>query len=547
MTQITLPGPTQVPLAGDPAGDINKVIKALLAASALSSCTPTADTSGASDSANISAAVAATGYAVLGPGTYYMNTTVGPLVTGQWILCLPGVFINWKGTGDCFRFTDSSTYTTRTRAGAGIIGRPIIDGTSAGAGSCGLHAGDILGLRFDIAVQNFTGSGDIAVYLDNEVYWTEQAIGVAHILSCTQDVVLDCGGATSSQGSYDRSDFTFYVQHTTFTGDSITWQNGAYLVGGRFRLFGNYGSSASAFTQAVMTITGSAPAGHVAGPSGLAQCEIDINIESDGGHANTFQTINFGSTSNGIVNCSGNISFGPGNQFTQSNVTDIASQFTFVGPVIGDVSINEMFLTGRLAVPSSASFFSNLFIAATSSAPGAAATGGYFWVDSSNDLHFLGSSAVDTVLARHGGPVLAASVSYKPSNPTGTTSATAVMMGLGSTCAFTPKTTGKVRVTICGNFYVNAGPNQGTLSGRYGTGTAPANAAATTGTRFGTGSSDQTIKTASTGFGVPFAFTEILSLTAGTAYWFDLAASSPTGTGTTETGNVVCSIDELAA
>jgi hypothetical protein len=476
-----------------------------------------------------------------------MDATVGPLVTGQWILCLPGVFINWKGTGDCFQFTDSSTYTARTTAGAGIIGRPIIDGTSAGDGSCALHAGDILGLRFDIGVQNFTGSTDIAVHLDNQVYWTEQAIGVAHILGCTQDVVFDCSGADTSAGSYDRGDFTFYVQHTTFTGDSVTWQNGAFLVGGRLRIFGNYSSSSSTFSHAILSITGSAPAGHPSGDSGLAQCQLDINVESDEALAHTFQTVNFGSTSNGIINCSGNVSFGPGNQFTASNITTVSDQFTFVGPVVGDTTLNETSLTGRLAVPSSASFFSSLYIGATSAAPGAPATGGYLWVDNTNnDLHFYGTSAVDTVLARHGGPVLAASVSYKPSNPAASTSASVVMAGLGGTCTFTPKTTGKTRVTFCGTWYTSGTAVNMTLSGRYGTGTAPSNGDATAGTRFGTGSSDWTMKTASTGAGEAFSFTDILTLTAGTAYWFDLAESVLSG-GTTEIGNVVCSIDELAA
>jgi hypothetical protein len=84
------------------------------------------------------------------------------------------------------------------------------------------------------------------------------------------------------------------------------------------------------------------------------------------------------------------------------------------------------------------------------------------------------------------------------------------------------------------------------FSGRYGTGTAPANGVAVTGTRFGTGASDDTPEAAHTGNGMFFSITEILSLAAGTAYWFDLAEASAAGD-TTETGNIVCSIDELLA
>ena len=150
------------------------------------------------------------------------------------------------------------------------------------------------------------------------------------------------------------------------------------------------------------------------------------------------------------------------------------------------------------------------------------------------------------IVAGSAGTVNAASVSYYPSNPAGTVSATAVMMGLGTTCVFTPKNTGKVRVTMCGTWYTAGTAVAGIFGGRYGTGTAPANGVASTGTRFGTGTSDSTPKTASTGNGMFFSITDILSLAAGTAYWFDLAEASAAGD-TTETGNIVCTIDELVA
>jgi hypothetical protein len=269
-------------------------------------------------------------------------------------------------------------------------------------------------------------------------------------------------------------------------------------------------------------------------------------VESDEGLADTAQTINFGSVANTITDCSGNMSFGPGNQFTQANISNIAVQFIYFGPVIGDSQLEQCTVPTRVNIDGQTFIFSSLFLGQTV-VPSTPSTGGFFYVDTNNAVHYLGAGGQDTVLARSAGPVNAASVSFKPGNPIGTTSTTAVMMGFGSTCVFTPQTTGKVRVTICGNWYTNAGPNQGSLSGRYGTGTAPNNGVATTGTRFGTGAADMNIKAASTGFGVPFAITEILTLVAGTAYWFDLAEASTTGTGTTETANVVCSIDELAA
>jgi hypothetical protein len=543
-TQITLPPDTRSVGSGNPPQDMNAVIEALMAMSATSYCMPTADVTGTNDAINFNAALGASGQIVLGPGTYYLGATVGPMTTGQWIVCLPGVLIHWIGTGDCFRFVDTSTYTTRTGSGGGLIGRPVIDGTGSGSGSAGIHAGDIVQLHFDVAIQNFTGTGDIAAYFDNQNYWTEQAVASIWTNNCTQDVVFNCGGATTSAGSFDRGKFTIYLSHKTFTGDCITFQNGAYMVGGLLEVYGNINSSASAFTHSVFTITGSAPGGHPAGASLLSGCLLNINLESDEGLAHTFQTINFGSISNTITNCAGSVNFGGGNQFATSNITTVTTQFTFNGPVIGDVTLNENVLTGRLAVPSSASFFSNLYIADIGSSPGTPAGGGYLYVDSSGLLHYLGAGGADTIVGRSSSA--GASVSFKPANPTGTTSTTAVMMGLGTTCVFTPSSTGKVRVTMCGNWYTSGTAVNGTLGGRYGTGTAPANGVAVTGTRFGVGSADQPLKTASTGFGLSWSITEIVTgLTVGTAYWFDIAESVAAG-GTTQTGNVVCSIDELA-
>jgi hypothetical protein len=502
-TQVTLPPSNRTTGKPAPAADADLLTTALTAMSATSFCMPTADATGVKDAANISAAVAAGNIAVLGPGTYYLSVTVGPLVTGQWVICTPGVLINWLGTGDCFRWVDASTYTARTLTGGGLLGRPVIDGTSAGAGSTGLHFGDILGFQFDVNVQNFASTGDIAIHPDNQNYWTEQAIGRAYISNCTSDVVFDCGGADTSAGSFDRGDFAFYVQHKTFTGGVVTWQNGAYQVGGWFRLYGNINSSATTFTQAVLTLTGQAPAGHPSSFSGL-QCGIDINVESDEGLAHTFQTINFGSTSNTITDSFGSINFGSGNLFTASNITSLSSQFTFFGPVIGDSSLTEVTVPDRMAVNGAAFFH----------------------------------SSVSTLLA--------ASVSYTPADPAGNATGTLLMAGLGATCVFTPGLTGKVQVTCTGVILNNAGDGS-FLRGSYGTGTAPANGAALAGTKWGTGADSQLqVKGASASSGIPFSMTQVLSLTAGTAYWFDVAVAE-NGGGTSQVTNVVYSMTELLA
>ena len=76
-TQITLPPARNV---GDPnpPGDMNLVSTALSAMQATGWITPTGDTTGAGDSANAAAALAANGCCLLAPGTFYINAPITP-------------------------------------------------------------------------------------------------------------------------------------------------------------------------------------------------------------------------------------------------------------------------------------------------------------------------------------------------------------------------------------------------------------------------------------------------------------------------------------
>lgn len=125
------------------------------------------------------------------------------------------------------------------------------------------------------------------------------------------------------------------------------------------------------------------------------------------------------------------------------------------------------------------------------------------------------------------------------SNPTGTASATGLMMGMGSTCKITPSSTGRVQVWFIGDD-TNTSVNTDTRSVRYGTGTAPANATALAGTSFG--NNTQVISTA----GAPFSFHLggiAFGLSIGTAYWFDMGLG--TNGGTASLTNVTCTVVEF--
>lgn len=123
-----------------------------------------------------------------------------------------------------------------------------------------------------------------------------------------------------------------------------------------------------------------------------------------------------------------------------------------------------------------------------------------------------------------------AAVQAAPSNPTGTTSVTAVHMGLGGTCKITPTYSGRLNVRFSGNMANNTATGIETVAIKYGTGTAPANGDAATGTTLGTallGTSD------ANGSILPFSNGGIITgLTPGTQYWFDLTVLVNGGTGT---------------
>ena len=165
------------------------------------------------------------------------------------------------------------------------------------------------------------------------------------------------------------------------------------------------------------------------------------------------------------------------------------------------------------------------------------------WSNNSHKITSLANGSAASDAAAFGQiPVLtvgAASAAFKPANPASTTSTTVKMMGLGSTCAFTPAGTGNLLITVTGILVQTAALT--TISPRYGTGTAPANAAAASGTVWGMPSAG----TWQAGGQDPFAFTDIVSLTPATAYWFDLAIATANAADAASITNISMTITEL--
>lgn len=130
---------------------------------------------------------------------------------------------------------------------------------------------------------------------------------------------------------------------------------------------------------------------------------------------------------------------------------------------------------------------------------------------------------------------------FNPSNPATTVSTTAVMAGTGSTCIFTPKYSTNVRVEFYGTA-ANATSGDGVgVQGVFGTGTAPANGAAASGTTW-----SPVVQAISSAANAPeeiYVSGHLTGLTIGTAYWLDLQQKAVTG-GTAALTSLQCAFNE---
>jgi hypothetical protein len=139
----------------------------------------------------------------------------------------------------------------------------------------------------------------------------------------------------------------------------------------------------------------------------------------------------------------------------------------------------------------------------------------------------------------------AAAAFFTPANPTAITLATFRMFGLGSTIKITPLKTGKVRFTI--NYYPSGTGTAGTNSYKicYGTGAAPANGVAASGTVVGRTDAGGTVIQVS---GTPAAIVRdviITGLTPGTAYWFDVQGARHASNSSCSMASIEATLEEL--
>ncbi len=142
-------------------------------------------------------------------------------------------------------------------------------------------------------------------------------------------------------------------------------------------------------------------------------------------------------------------------------------------------------------------------------------------------------------------------VQATPSDPTGTTSSTGKMMGLGSSVTITPSKSGTIMIVISGSENNTTGGNGGSMQICYGTGTAPTNGANPAGTAvgnlaIGSPSDPNGANNASHHETIPMTCNAIVSgLTVGTTYWIDIKVAVIGGAGTSKIQGISVSAIEL--
>ena len=163
------------------------------------------------------------------------------------------------------------------------------------------------------------------------------------------------------------------------------------------------------------------------------------------------------------------------------------------------------------------------------------------WSNNAKKITGLANGSASTDAAAFGQLPVRAHYAGVTSNPPGTSSTSAVMAGLAGT--ITPSASGVVLVTIAGYCETSApGSDAGEVVLAYGTGTAPINGAAASGTLFGPGAAG--IQGGAVA-NIPFSLTGIITgLPLATAYWLDLQYNALIG-GTFTITRVCVSAAEL--
>jgi Pectate lyase superfamily protein len=161
-------------------------------------------------------------------GQYKVTSTL----TAPWNALLQGHGLGTQilshVTGDTFVMSNPTTpggvYSTQEVQSGGFRDL-MIDGSSAGNGSSGIHIGNGLGYTVEnVLVRNFTGTDSIGIWVDNSIWWTEKAYFRTTVANCT--TCYQFTNESTGTGSFEYNYFDMVAYWTTGqTGWSVSSSN----------------------------------------------------------------------------------------------------------------------------------------------------------------------------------------------------------------------------------------------------------------------------------------------------------------------------------
>lgn len=303
----------------------------------------------------------------------------------------------------------------------------------------------------------------------------------------------------------------------------------AYLSPGTFSNITGVGTLTAGATGAGFTIAinSSSISGALLGTNGGTGVNNGSNTITLGGNLTTSGAFNTTFTTTAATNVTLPIS---GTLLTNS----LTSADIFVGN--GSNVATDVALSGDGSLSNSGALTISSLGGKAVSLAGSLTTSGAFGLT-------LTTTATTSLTLPTSGTVLVrgATEQATPGNPVGTTSTTPVMMGLAG--AITPNNSGRIEFVISGDVFNSTAIADGAkIQASYGTGTAPSNAAAATGTTCG---GQIQFATATTAEKAPFSVNCVVTgLTVSTAYWIDLQLAALTG-GTATVENISISGFEM--
>lgn len=316
-----LPADTQVAGAGNPPGDVNKIVD-VFNHSALQrvfyvdqyGADPTgaslSDTAFTNAYSAAAAAVQAHGGAMIAYGPGYYQHSVNTVATTDSRIGIRGAgrqATNLFTTGNTGTLLKATSATGPSPQGSAPVTGLTCYGVPAGAGVTGIQYGDRYGGTLtDVSSTGFGGAGSMGFHFYDSTGLSEGSFIAVMADQNADDFVFE-GSGIGGTGSFDYCNIFLHVTASTAGGQSGTAMkviNGMQLNGTLLRLAGN-ASATTGLTKTVLQVGAS-----TSDTAYMQACTLIVNVEADTSVGTVYDVVLQGTSANtGIIHCNGTMMF----------------------------------------------------------------------------------------------------------------------------------------------------------------------------------------------------------------------------------------------